>query len=94
MSKWDDWQAEHIDENGRHREYLEWRGVGGWELERSDGIQTCHKFDGPFSFWSTTAEESMRIVDKFVPLGGDPPEGVTDYSGLWELDRLASEVRP
>ncbi len=92
MNAWEWWKAANIDAEGRHKARPEWHVTGIWMLERSDGFPTCHKFDGPYGFWKTTVEESMRVVDEFVPLGGDPPEGTTDWSGLWQLDREAKEA--
>ena len=92
MNAWEHWKAENIDEDGKHKTHPEWKVTEVWELERSDGFLTCHKFCAPWAFWRTTVEESMRVVDALVPLGGKLPEGVTDYSGLWKLDREAKEA--
>jgi len=91
MNAWERWKAENIDADGMHKTHTEWEVTGVWELRRSDGHHTCHKFDGPYGFWSTTAEESMRVLDAFVPLGEGLPEGVEEWSGLWRLDREAKE---
>lgn len=86
---WRDYVAENV-ENGRHRLFANWRVSGVWEFQRSDGLKTAHKVESPHCFWQQTVEESMRLADEHIPLGGDLPEGMgsrsdPDYAPLWEL---------
>lgn len=93
MSAWSRYCEEHINEEGRHRKFPEWEVIGVYTFQRSDGWTSAHKAEFNRCFWSTTAEESMRLADKFIPLGGDPPTGVdmrskedTLYTDLLRLD--------
>ena len=87
MTKWDRYLAKKVDGDGRHKEFTGWRVIGVWGFERDDGHTTAHKFDMPFAFWETTAEESMRLVDKYVPINQEfLPDGVQSISDLWKMD--------
>ncbi len=96
MTAWDRYQLEFCDNvEGCHSEFPEWHVIDVWFFERSDGWRSAHKFEFNRCFWRSTLEESMRLADKYIPLNGDPPEGVdmrskedTLYTDLVCLDEV------
>ena len=89
-SAWSRWREENIIPNGelagRHKEHPTWKVIGVWQLERDDGRRTPHKAETPWVFWEAVVEESMRLLDKFVPLGEAFPEGAHTVSDLSRLE--------
>lgn len=70
---WNDYLAENVGEDGRHRDFPEWGPIDGegyvWRMARSDGLFTAHKWDSPCATWQGAMEESMELGDKYIPLG-------------------------
>ena len=99
MSAWSEYLKENTDENGHHLTFKNWSVYGVWTFVRSDDWVTAHKIEAPFCTWRTTIEWSMQLADKYIPLNGDPPEGIdmrcksdTLYTELYHHDKTVQQT--
>ena len=91
MNNWERFLAKEVGPDEQLLSSPEWKVVDVWTLERSDGLVTAHKAESIHSGWEETVRDSVRLADKYIPIGAALPEGMRcredpDYGPLWERE--------
>lgn len=96
---WQVYVKTYTDKMGRHKEFRRWVISGVWEFVREDNLRTAHHTEWPAGGPGSkrdAVEGSMRLADKYIPLGAKLPKGMRSrqdplYNPLLDLEEKETE---